>query len=235
MYDYQHQVCPICGAREFGDYRGRKAEKCAGCGAKERTRLHFLLLQRLGLKATGKPVLHFAPETPIAKFLINTFWDMYQPVDIDPSQYVSPTPIRQFDLTKDIYELPDNSLQGVFHSHILEHIKAPVGEIIKQLNRVLVPGGVHFFCVPIGADNFEEDYSDALTDEERLKRFGQEDHVRVFGRRDFEEMFIAPNFEGFTRIALHDLISQFDARRHAIRVGSVSPKSIPQTFVFVKD
>ena len=85
------------------------------------------------------------------------------------------------------------------------------------------------------ADDFEEDYSDKLTDEERLARFGQEDHVRVFGRKDFESMFLEPNFEGFTRIALHDLISHYDARKHAIRIGSISPKSTPQTFVFIKD
>lgn len=235
MQDPTEETCPICGAHEFGDYRGRKAEKCAGCGAKERTRLHYLVLSRLGLKGNGNPVLHFAPETPIAKFLINTFWDQYQPLDIDPSQYVSPAPIKKFDLTKDIYEIPDNSVQGVFHSHILEHIKAPVGKIIQELNRIIMPGGVHFFCVPIGAETFEEDYSESLTDEERLSRFGQEDHVRVFGRRDFESMFIEPNFGGFSRIALHDLISHFDARKHAIRIGSISPKSVPQTFVFIKD
>lgn len=229
------QVCPICGGDNFGDYRGRKDEKCARCGAKERTRLHYTLLSRLGLKATDKPVLHFAPETPIAKFLINTYWNLYQPVDIEPEQYVSPAPIRRFDLTKDIYELPDNSLQGVFHSHILEHIKAPVGDIIQQLNRVICPGGVHFFCVPIGNDDFDEDYSDALTDDNRLKRFGQEDHVRMFGRNDFEDMFIKPYFDGFTRVALHELISQYDARRFAIRISSISPKQVPQTFIFIKN
>ena len=203
------ESCPICGCTEFGDYRGRKKEKCAGCGAKERTRLHHLVLSRLGLKATGKPVMHFAPETPIAKLLIDTYWDGYRPVDIEPEQYVSPAPIAQFDLTKDIYDLPDGSLQGVFHSHILEHIKAPVGEIIQQMNRVLCSGGIHFFCVPIGAEHFEEDYTDQIDDEERLRRFGQEDHIRVFGRSDFEEMFIEPNFDGFSRIHLYDLISSY--------------------------
>jgi hypothetical protein len=40
------------------------------------------------------------------------------------------------------------------------------------------------FSVPVSADQFEEDLDPALSGEERTLRFGQDDHMRKFGRLD---------------------------------------------------
>lgn len=229
------QRCPICGGHEFGDYRGRKLERCTGCGAKERTRMHYLILNRMPEVRKDLPVFHLAPDRPIAEKLIGMFWQQYRPVDLFPDEYQSPVPITRLDLTTDLSSIPDNSVGGFVHSHVLEHLRAPVGNAMKEMNRVIAPGGFHFFCVPIGAKQFEEDYGSELTDEDRLRRFGQEDHVRVFGTEDFESMFIAPYFQGFTRTHIDDLISPYEASRSAIRVGNIRRRPQPQTFLFIKN
>lgn len=227
--------CPICSGTSFGEYRGRVNERCESCGAKERTRMHHMMLTRMPKTRTDLPIYHVAPERPIAEKLISLFWQNYHPVDLFPEGYSFPMPVQRLDLVQDIRKMPDNSIGGFVHSHVLEHIHAPVGDVLAQINRVIAPGGFHFFCVPIGADKFEEDYSSSLTDDDRLRRFGQEDHVRNFGKSDFESMFINPFFDEFSRIHIDDLISKYEAGRAAVRIGNIQRSPQPQTFLFIKN
>ena len=65
-------------------------------------------------------------------------------------------------------------------SNVLEHVSDD-RMAMRELHRVLAPGGTAFVQVPIRGETTFEDPS--VTDPvERTRLFGQEDHVRFYGR-----------------------------------------------------
>jgi len=70
-------------------------------------------------------------------------------------------------------------------SHILEHVNYP-DKALKEMYRVLKDGGEAILMVPIN-NVLEETLEDPShkSPEERLKNYGQEDHVRLFAKKDF--------------------------------------------------
>jgi hypothetical protein len=69
----------------------------------------------------------------------------------------------------------------------------------------MATGGYHILGVPFFSKRYREDLSDELTPENRLEKFGHEDHVRSFGTEDFSLMF-APAFDGMVQVSLRELI-----------------------------
>jgi len=82
-------------------------------------------------------------------------------------------------------DLADRSFDGVICSHVLEHVDDVAA--LAELFRVLKPDGVALLAVPI-VEGWETSYEDpTIIDEyDRLVHFGQEDHVRRYGR-DFRD------------------------------------------------
>jgi ubiquinone/menaquinone biosynthesis C-methylase UbiE len=81
----------------------------------------------------------------------------------------------------DITAIPfaEGSFDLIFCSHVLEHVQADRAAM-RECFRVLAPGGYAVFAVPISGEITREDPT--VTDpEERRLRFGQNDHVRVYG------------------------------------------------------
>jgi SAM-dependent methyltransferase len=117
----------------------------------------------------------------------------FRAVDYDTSQYQKWSPEVGF---IDLCNL-DETLEGTFdliiHNHVLEHVPCSVSRTIQQLRGRLNPGGVMLFSVPIRA-NAEtiEDLNTDLTHEERKARFGQWDHMRLFGENDVLKVLIGP-------------------------------------------
>ncbi len=57
-------------------------------------------------------------------------------------------PMRHHDLRRGI-PLPDGSVRAVYHQHLLEHMeRADAPGLMKEIHRVLVPGGLHRICLP---------------------------------------------------------------------------------------
>lgn len=57
-------------------------------------------------------------------------------------------PIIAHDLTKGI-PAPASTVDAVYHSHVLEHIpRAAVSSFLREIRRVLKPGGIHRIVVP---------------------------------------------------------------------------------------
>ena len=77
--------------------------------------------------------------------------------------------------------LPDESRGMIFCNHVLEHVD-DFRKALKELYRILRPGG-HLICsfpMDPGVDLLDEGEGN-LPAEERVRRFGQYDHKRVFG------------------------------------------------------
>jgi SAM-dependent methyltransferase len=67
----------------------------------------------------------------------------------------------------------------VYCSHVLEHVEDD-RRAMAELFRILRPGGWAFLSVPIHGARTIEDPAIALP-ADRLRAFGQEDHVRIYG------------------------------------------------------
>lgn len=130
-------------------------------------------------------VLHNAPEMAIAKGL-----NFYKNPSVDYvgfDYYVGPlvykTSLNEFRFDISNIPFPDEYFHMVITSHVLEHVPS-LNKSISELYRVLKPGGVGFIAFPA---NFKikhtiEDGGLPMTEEERQRKFGQKDHVRLIGR-----------------------------------------------------
>ena len=94
------------------------------------------------------------------------------------------------DVKADICDLPfdDNSYDVIFCNHVLEHIPDDQ-KAMKELYRVLRPGGMGIFQIPQDLNRETTFEDDSITDKaERARIFGQYDHVRIYGRDYFDKL-----------------------------------------------
>ena len=89
----------------------------------------------------------------------------------------------------DIHHIPfdENKFDVVLCNHVLEHVRDDIAAM-QEIQRVLKPGGWAVMQVPFFSPVPETTVSDpSITDPgEREKAFGQDDHVRKFGK-DYPE------------------------------------------------
>ena len=71
----------------------------------------------------------------------------------------------------------------MMHSHVLEHLPGPLVQVLRRMNALIAPGGFHILQVPIHPGWYREDLDPELPGEERTRLFGQDNHMRIFGRR----------------------------------------------------
>jgi SAM-dependent methyltransferase len=169
--------CPIC-ERSFRSFAGagypsRKDALCINCGSLERHRLLWLFLQqRPGLMKMGATrLLHVAPEPCIAEKLREASGPGYLSADLMSDA------MEQMDICDIHY--PDASFDAIYCNHVLEHV-ADDRKAMREFRRVLRPHGWAIILVPVTTDRTFEDPT--ITDpKERLRLFGQEDHVRCYG------------------------------------------------------
>jgi len=171
--------CPCCGGRFRGFLPGgrdnRPNAECPGCGCLERHRLLWLyLVNRTSLRWAPLTVLQLAPERVIRRRLMALPNLVYVTGDLD-------SPLAR--VTLDILSLPfpDNSFDVILCNHVLEHIPDDA-RAMRELSRVLKPNGWAILQVPLdpSRDTFED--PSIVDPGERTRLFGQEDHVRIYGR-----------------------------------------------------
>lgn len=182
--------CPVCrtGYRKFlpGGVEVRANAICPGCRSLERHRLLLSVLEKLWIDGTlgrGGRMLHVAPEPALAAAFMRDF--DYTSIDLDGSRAM-----QAMDLTA--LKFADQSFDAIVCNHVLEHI--PDDRMaIAELHRVTKVGGWGSLQVPMQGDVTQEDLS--ITDpQERLRRYGQTDHVRLYGR-DFLDRLAAVGFQ----------------------------------------
>lgn len=170
--------CPLCerGYRKFlpGGPSNRPNARCPGCNSLERHRLLAGVIEKLRsdkcLDIAGR-VLHVAPESALTE-LFSRKTD-YISIDLDGSQAM-----MAMDITA--LKFADASFDIVVCNHVLEHVPDD-RKSLMELFRVLKPGGWGCVQVPMKGQVTQEDLS--ITDpEERVRLYGQADHVRQYGR-----------------------------------------------------
>lgn len=100
-------------------------------------------------------------------------------------------------------QYPSDHFDVIFCSHVLEHVQDDK-RAIRELSRVLNPAGWAILMVPIKAEVTIED-SSVTAPEERKRNFGQEDHVRIYGK-DFVDRVRKNGFD-VTAISPTDFLS----------------------------
>ena len=142
--------CPVCGySGPFQDLNPstglRRHAKCPHCGALERHRLQYLVINILldNRDTSSSKMLHFAPESVFRKFFSDRF-GQYETADIA---------MKDVDHQVDLQELPfkDQTYDFVFASHVLEHIPDD-GKAISEIRRILKPNGIAVLPVPLVAE-----------------------------------------------------------------------------------
>ncbi|KAA3622780.1 MAG: class I SAM-dependent methyltransferase [Flavobacterium sp.] len=166
----------------YGYEKVRENVLAPGTLSLERHRLCWLYLQKeTELFNQPQKLLHFAPEQAFLKRFRKMKHLDYTTTDLN-------SPIA--DVKADICNLPfdDNSYDFIICNHVLEHI--PDDEkAMKELYRVLAPGGTAILQVPFDRNRKTTFEDDSITDpKERARIFGQYDHVRVYGMDYFEKL-----------------------------------------------
>ena len=200
--------CPCCGIKliSFIDERYydrsdrynqarynscRQDVICPFCGSLPRHRILATWCDKNIVRLKGKRILYFALEKSMLQWLLR------KRIDVTSADI-----LYKADLQLDLNDIkqPDCSWDVVFCNHVLEHV-SDYKKALKELYRILMPGGrmICSFPIDIHYDTVYEDISliNAISEEadkERISKFGQKDHLRVFGC-DSEKILEAAGFE----------------------------------------
>lgn len=142
---------------------------CPKCGSISRNRRLWTLLQDT---LENKKILHFSPSQRLKK----------QIQKANTQEYITSDYLGEFNAMKKLnieaIEEPDNYFDIIICYHVLEHV-AQDRKAMQELHRILKPNGICYIQTPFKeGENYEDDT--LTTEVERLKHFGQEDHLRIY-------------------------------------------------------
>ena len=169
-HDIIHQLDIVGGGR-------RQHATCPVCLSTDRERLIYLYLlwnTRLFFGEKAK-LLHMAPESMLGRVL-----SRQKSLDYVSADLQAPDVMLHIDLC-DI-PLEDEVFDVILCNHVMEHIPED-GLAMRELHRVLKPGGFAILQTPIAMD-LKTTYEDPsiTSPQEREIAYGQWDHVRIYGR-----------------------------------------------------
>ncbi len=189
-YGHTH-YCPVCKSHlshfilSIADLQ--ENARCPVCRCLERHRLDWVFLNTKTNLFDGRPkkMLHVAPEAIFELKFRKISGLIYITADLN-----NPRVMCNLDIT----EIPfaDHSFDVIYCSHVLEHVPND-RKALRELYRVLKPGGWALLQVPITAKKTFEDPT--IEDPfERKRLFGQIDHVRRYGP-DYRERLVEAGFK----------------------------------------
>lgn len=152
---------------------------CPRCMSNARERLAYLYLQeRTSVFQQPSLLLHVAPEPQLAAVLKRAPKIRYVSADLFEAGVMSRFDVQQMPFRDETFDV-------VVCNHVMEHV-GDDAVAMREVRRILKPGGWAMLQVPIALalDRTIED-PEARTDQERIDRFGQEDHVRLYSRPDY--------------------------------------------------
>lgn len=152
---------------------------CPRCMSNARERLAYLYLQeRTSVFQQPSLLLHVAPEPQLAAVLKRAPKIRYVSADLFEAGVMSRFDVQQMPFRDETFDV-------VVCNHVMEHV-GDDAVAMREVRRILKPGGWAMLQVPIALalDRTIED-PEARTDQERIDKFGQEDHVRLYSRPDY--------------------------------------------------
>ncbi|MGB6093178.1 MAG: methyltransferase domain-containing protein [Moheibacter sp.] len=220
IYKGDRYTDPIDGRsyREFLPYGYEKQRQnvlSPGTLSLERHRLMWLYLKNeTGFFNDQLKVLHMAPE--------QSFYKRFRKLkNLDYTTCDLNSPIA--DVKADIQDLPfeDNSFDVIFCNHVLEHV-ADHKKALSELYRVMEPGGWGILQVPIRYQLDKTFEDPTITDKkERIEKFGQYDHVRVYGM-DYYDTLKSAGFE-VEKVVLSNKLTDEEIKRFALEKNEILP------------
>ena len=177
----------------FEDAETLNAENysCPHCGATDRERLYAYFIEKRMVWQNKKDTLllfDIAPSIPLSSFI-----DHFKEIKHDTADLL----IEGMDFTVDITDMPEiasGSYDALICSHVLEHVNDDK-KALSELYRILKPNGWGIIMVPIvlKIDQIDED-PDVTDVAERWRRFGQDDHIRLYSKTGFVARLEAAGF-----------------------------------------
>jgi SAM-dependent methyltransferase len=180
--------------------------ECPRCGAHDRERHLLLYMRASGLMSQfkGLRILHFAPERRLGRLLAAQSPASYVQCDLYPVS----ADVRKVDMLA--MPFADESFELVMANHVLEHVDDDI-KAVAEISRVLAKGGHAILQTP-DSPLLHETWSDRgiASESARFQAYGQEDHVRLFGRDIFERI----QSSGLvSQVGYHDeLLADVDSR-----------------------
>jgi SAM-dependent methyltransferase len=147
--------------------------------------MHLWVTEGGGDGLAGRHILHFAPEKTVLRQMRGNA--LYESADLH-----QPGVTHRVDITR--VPLADASYDVVIAHHVLEHIPDD-RQAMRELFRLLKPGGVAAVSVPINATRRQTYENSSITaPEQRHAHFSAEDHRRYYGL-DFSDRLAAVGFQ----------------------------------------
>lgn len=156
----------------------RETAVCPRCHSIDRERLIYLYLKnKTNIYNSKLKVLHIAPEENLSNILNKNKNLEYICGDLYPKVNKG---IIKLDVTN--LEFDNNYFDAILCNHVLEHV-IDDAKAMQELYRVLKPNGWAILQVPISKTlNVTYEDPNIVTVEERTDKYGQGDHVRIYGQ-----------------------------------------------------
>ena len=192
--DHLPYYCPCCNTylkqfvsggyekwpERFNISRYREIDQmviCPICGSLPRHRILVSWMNENKEWISGKNILYFAQEKSVR------MWLGRHHIDCTTADLYS-----KADLKIDIEDtgLSDNSYDMIICNHVLEHV-SDYKKALRELHRITRSGGRIILSFPVDP-SLETVYEDnsISSEEERVQKFGQNDHLRIFGKDSTE-------------------------------------------------
>lgn len=163
-----------------GGYRENAC--CPNCGSIDRNRWVYWVLNKFtDIFINQNRIVHFAPERKLREIFEQNLKSDYYPVDLQPMMNGKKVHIV------DVTHIPftDSFADYIIINHVLEHIPNDRAAV-EEMSRILKPNGKIIMSFPISTEKTTLEDSTIVTEEERERYYGQNDHVRLYGM-DFKE------------------------------------------------
>jgi SAM-dependent methyltransferase len=181
---------------------------CPFCGSLSRNRMLWLLLNKNN--SIKGNILHFSPSRSLYRTLKKVKTINYYSTDFE-DEFLADykyniTAINQKEETFDI----------IICYHILEHV-IDDQKALCELYRVLKQDGKAYIQTPFKEGNIYEDYT-LVSPEERLKHFGQEDHVRIYSINELKARL--------ENVGFKIKIETFEKSENDFKNGFIKPETV---------
>ena len=199
--------CDYCGMFTAFGFPPRFDARCPSCTSLERHRLFRLFAERQNVFGADHRVLHVAPEPQIAEY-VRPRVALFETADLSERRGMT----HHVDITRT--GLPDGDYDRIVCSHVLEHVDDAAA--LAELFRLLRPGGMAILAAPV-IEGWARTYENPAIQSPRDRKvhFGQEDHVRLYGR-DIRDRIRAAGF------ALSEFVAEEpDVLTHGLMRGEI--------------